>query len=117
MLFNYKFKDIILGYSVIYAIDENDNLYGAGLSDYGALSIEGYNGYELRTLTPSLINKTEVKQIISPMDGNNTLILKNDGTVYCYGKYDYLETIDNIKDDIIIDEQLNIYNVKKNNSV
>lgn len=113
MLFNYKFKDIILGYYVIYAIDENDNLYGAGLSDYGALSIEGHNGYELRTLTPSLVNKTEVKQIISPIDGENTLILKNDGTVYCYGKYDYLETIDNIKDDIIINEQLNIYNVKK----
>lgn len=37
MLFNYKFKDIILGSYVIYAIDKNDNLYGAGSNKYGQL--------------------------------------------------------------------------------
>lgn len=111
-MFNGKAKDVCFYYDYSLLIDNNDNLYGSGVSDNGEFSLGHKDIYNIKTLTKTEIDISDMKEIRK--EANTTYIINNDGTVDAYGQIRHLDTINKTNEEFSMSKsKLNITNVKE----
>lgn len=86
VLFETSIKNVFAGGYSLFAIDNNNKVWGWGLNNYGQIGIKSENTW---IQTPKLISSLETKNIISIASAiHHTICLDSDGIVYTFGRGD-----------------------------